>query len=164
MVPSSTAAAAAELGSGGSRTRAPPPDATPTRKAGTAARGANAAPAVTRSQLAEAAASTPPFYGYPDLASVLPKPISVCPCLRRRESGAEWRKKGLERAAPATLVVGGGSGLTSHWCGGQLMLTDEEAAKTRKFWGYLGEISGLILEIQLSLDVIMGASHLLFCN
>jgi hypothetical protein len=161
MVPSSTAAAAAELGSGGSRTRAPPHDATPTRKAGTVAWGANAAPAATRSQLAAAAAaaSNPPFYGDPDLAGALPKPMSVRAFLRRGESGAEWRKKGLERAAPATLVVGGGSGLTSHWCGGLLMLRNEEAAKTRKSWGYLGEISGLILEIWLSLDVIMGASH-----
>jgi hypothetical protein len=164
MVPSSTAAAAAELGSGGSRTRAPPHDATPTRKAGTVAWGANAAPAATRSQLAAAAAaaaSNPPFYGDPDLAGALPKPMSVRAFLRRGESGAEWRKKGLEGAAPATLVVGGGSGLTSHWCGGLLMLRNEEAAKTRKSWGYLGEISGLILEIWLSLDVIMGAFHFL---
>jgi hypothetical protein len=58
----------------------------PPRNAGTAAWGANAAPAATRSRLA---ASAGPCCGGPDLAGTRPNPMSARACVRRGKSGVE---------------------------------------------------------------------------
>jgi hypothetical protein len=64
MVLFTTTAGVAELGSGGSQTRAPPPDATRTTNSGTVVRHANAAPTMIGSR----ATSARPFYSGLDLA------------------------------------------------------------------------------------------------
>lgn len=79
------------------------------RNAGTAAWGANAAPAATGSRLA---ASAGPCCGGPDLAGTRPNPMSTRACVRRGKSGVEEERTREYHCAACLVVVVDSSVLT----------------------------------------------------